>query len=227
MPLLCLQPWSKMEFSTSMPKEFTDALGICRQAIDSTLAITRRVKAQHTLRTASLVFVQGLIAAADACLIISCLEGSDYTAAQETNLRILDNALSEMSDTWAVAGYARTGLQNLLREDGRIESPSASNTSPNSEDIPSPKHLGYGLLNSGDVGIPPASAGFQLPTHDVPNQWAWDGSLLIGEFPQPWKLDASSEHYDGGVFVEEQHGLTGFELLGNTNIEEIEGMMYS
>ncbi|KAH8660741.1 hypothetical protein BGZ60DRAFT_112268 [Tricladium varicosporioides] len=227
MPFLNLHLWSNIDSSTAQPKLVTNALIICRQATEMISSIIRRFKAQYTLTTVSLPFVQGTIVAIDACLAILSLELLDQNVTQETNLRFLDSALLEMSDTWAIASYASNGLQKILREDGILRSPSTSNISLISEGLPTPEFLEYGLFSSGELAISPSNAEHQLHTHVMSNLCTWDNQLPAGNFPEPWKVDASLENYNRNLFAEDQPDLTGFELLGAANVEETDGTMYT
>jgi hypothetical protein len=95
---------------------FEDSQKICDTSVDTIVSILRRFKSQHSLQNAPLVFVHGSIRAADAMMAITRHQSGDLPLIQDTNLQALDTALVEMSHAWTLAGNARKGLQNLLKD---------------------------------------------------------------------------------------------------------------
>jgi hypothetical protein len=78
------------------------------------------------LRCAPFVFLHAIILATDAILAISNHQLPEKELAEDTQLRILDQALLEMGLTWKIAKDARERLQSLAIQQPR---PSSTMTS--------------------------------------------------------------------------------------------------
>jgi len=95
---------------------FEGSQKICDTSVDTIVSILHRFKSQHSLKNAPLVFVHGTIRAVDAMMAITRHQSGDIPLIQDTYLQALDAALVEMSHAWTLAGNARQGLQNLLKD---------------------------------------------------------------------------------------------------------------
>ncbi|KIW91502.1 uncharacterized protein Z519_07468 [Cladophialophora bantiana CBS 173.52] len=103
--------------SAQIPKIVSDALGICKDSVDTIVQIIRRFRTWHTLRTASFAFVHGAIMAIDAAIIIISCSETDNALSMKMNadpLSTLDTALNDLSHTWAIAQDARSRLHEII-----------------------------------------------------------------------------------------------------------------
>lgn len=79
----------------------------CEASVETILCIIGRFNAQHSLRAASLSFIHGAVAAADALLALAeCRSGLWHT-----HFPALHDALGDMSQTWEIAADAGRGLE--------------------------------------------------------------------------------------------------------------------
>lgn len=78
----------------------------CEASVETISSIVRRFRAQHSLRAASLSFIHGAVAAADAVLALAERRPDLW----HTHFTVLHDALGEMSQTWEVAADAGRGL---------------------------------------------------------------------------------------------------------------------
>ncbi|KIW17243.1 hypothetical protein PV08_04434 [Exophiala spinifera] len=95
------------------------ASDICVDSVETIVGILRRYRAQHTLMNAPLVFVHGVITAADTTLLIDSTKSQNHDTDlkdKDSVLPFLDVLLSELSYSWTVAGHARDGLRNRLQQ---------------------------------------------------------------------------------------------------------------
>src|ERR1700742_5062951 len=88
------------------PQIVSDAFDVCEVSVETIVQIIDRFRTWHTLRPAPFVCVHAAIIAIDATIaIISCSE-TDETLPKAMNtdlLSTLDAALTDLSQTWAVA----------------------------------------------------------------------------------------------------------------------------
>ncbi len=95
---------------------YSGSIEICDTSADIIVSILNRFKPQGGLKTAPLMFVHGAIVAIDATLATAQHQSGGKPIVKDTNLPALDAALAELSHTWALAGGARTGLRDVLRQ---------------------------------------------------------------------------------------------------------------
>ncbi|KAL6242762.1 hypothetical protein RBB50_010408 [Rhinocladiella similis] len=120
------------------PAAADKASDICEDSVETIVGILRRFRVQHTLMNAPLVFVHGVITAADTTLVMASMKSQilgSHLHEKDSVLSFLDMLLSELSYSWSVAGNARDGLRKRLqqmqigtfqRDDKYFSSPSAS-----------------------------------------------------------------------------------------------------
>jgi hypothetical protein len=212
LPFLTSEHKTEVPSLTAPAKLVTDAIKICGTSVDLVLSILRRFKSQYTLKNAPLVLVQGAITAADASLAMMHFQLGDKPMVQDKYFRLLDEALLELSYSWAIAADAREGLQNLLFERQSTKEVVISNTAEVSEQYPSPILSGCGsgcgshhthapsLVESGhgmDFPEPDLSNMFSFSAFDMANPYLWDPDLLTGHLPE-------SQNSDTGILLDNE-----------------------
>ena len=170
---------------TAPPESRKGIFSKCDDYIEAVTCITRRFRAQHTLRTASLFFIQGIITAADTILALGHLQPD----LGRKHLPFLASALREMGKTWRVAADAEIGLKQTfsLHMMQQPTPPSSAETDP--QNCPS-----KGLPSPSAEGIPPL--GDAEHTQNAP-MWLSTDQMLHDPLAQ---LDFG---YDGGNYREE------------------------
>lgn len=177
---------------TPPPKLTADAIHICKISIDTIISILRRFKSQHSLKNAPLEFVHGAVTAVEAAIAVAAFDSSADPLAQNTNLRVLDDALLELSYSWKLAGDARAGLQQVFAERGVSEWSAMSSPSLAYMEQESPVSSGPGSLYdyatssvaNGSVleaSEPNVSSVFSFEPIDAANPYAWDQNLLAAD----------------------------------------------
>ncbi|RDL39788.1 uncharacterized protein BP5553_04128 [Venustampulla echinocandica] len=177
---------------TSPAKLIADAIHICRISIDTIISILRRFRSQHSLKNAPLEFVHGAITAADAAIATAAFDTSAGPLSQNANLRVLDEALLDLSYSWKIAGDARAGLWQVFAERGVSERSAISSPSLGYMEQESPVSSAPGSVydyaassvTSGHIlegSEPNAPNIFSFEPVDATNLYAWDQNLLAGD----------------------------------------------
>jgi hypothetical protein len=99
----------------------TQAFQLCEASVETIVGIARRLNAQHSLQSAPLTCVHGVIIAVDAALAMSSWTGperedreSPRSPGKDTTLSMLETALADLSSAWTIAQDAHTGLRTWL-----------------------------------------------------------------------------------------------------------------
>lgn len=179
------------------------ACGICDDSIETTVGILRRFSVQHTVKNAPLIFVHGIIAAADATLAMAANSPQDPGSCfQEKDgvLQTFDTMLLEMSHSWSVAGDVRNGLRERLQQGqaGATQGDDRSFSTPSTSTGFSPANPEFQLVDPTTA----AAAGGPFLPQDPP--WCGSKQQLDLDFEI---LGASDLHFDMSSMFQHDAGL--------------------
>ena len=105
--------------SLQQPELLPEAFNICDSSIETIIGIIRRFEAQHTLQKAPLIFVHGVILAADALLKLAFHRSPGDQAhllLGDSPLTTFNAALTGLSSAWEIANDVGHQLQSFITQ---------------------------------------------------------------------------------------------------------------